>query len=153
MELFGINPEGGISLSSGAVPTPRQVDQIMKACAHMVGVFAYNDTIKKGLTVPAAPTAPATEPPTLKERKDAFYNELMRYRTDHSGKYPIGQYERFFKYWSETDKKGKMRKEGEKFFEIGPRLERSWKPLDESYKNELWKKHKTLFPDPPNLFS
>lgn len=159
MDLFGINPEGGISLSSGAVPTPRQVDQIMKACAQMVGQFAYQDTIKKGLIVPETHTAPTKEPPTLKERKDAFYQRIVKFKSEHPDKYPFGLYENFFSYWTEpgaSKKKGKgpadiMRFEAQDFFDIGRRLATSWGIFDSARQSEMWKRHKEKFPSQPTL--
>lgn len=48
--------------------------------------------------------------------------------------YPLTMLQNFFDYWSEPNKKGKMRFELEKTWELGRRLKR-WSDNDKNWKN------------------
>lgn len=144
MELFGITPDGKIALSSGAEPTPRQVDQIMKACAAMVSHFAYQNAIKKGLQVltPAGPEKEIARP--IEQRKADFLKSIRTYAREHHRKYPFGLYNEFYDYWIEASKGGKMRFEDQKFWSLGKRLKTFWSNIEN--KSKYWAAHDIKFP-------
>ena len=149
MELFGINKDGGISLASGSVPTPKQVNDILKACSEMVRIFAIN----KGLAVVYNQNPPPTNKKPLIERKKDFYQRVLQFERENPGRYPYVIYEQFFSYWTESSKDA-MRWEDKKnkYFEIGKRLATFWKRLDNAQQQKFWKQHKDKFPPDQTLF-
>ena len=75
----------------------------------------------------------------LKDKKDKFFSEIMQFKKQHEGLYPATLYNQFFSYWSETNSIGKMmKKEKERFFEIGKRLATFWKRVSEKDRQKMW---------------
>lgn len=124
----------------------------------MVAKFAYDNAIKKGLTISETKPDHKAIQPTLKERKDAFYQQITKYKANNPDKYPYGFYENFFTYWTEPGrKKSKKRKgvepdetimrfEAQDFFDIGRRMATGWAIFDAAKQSEFWKRHKLMYP-------
>lgn len=76
----------------------------------------------------------------LTAKKDEFYSLLQAYRQNNPGKYPKDLYTQFFNYWTEESADGKMiRKEKEKFFNLGGRLASFWRKCSEDERTKMWK--------------
>lgn len=66
----------------------------------------------------------------IENRKTDFHNSLQVY----SGEFSESTINDFFNYWTEPNKKGKMRFEGEKYFYLGRRLA-TWKKNESKFNN------------------
>ena len=74
-------------------------------------------------------------------RKNSFFSDLSNYKYWNEGKYPKDIYNKFYKYWTESNGK-KMKFEDQKFFEIGKRLATFWGRLSTEEKSKLWQLEK-----------
>ncbi len=73
----------------------------------------------------------------VKVIKEGKIKELLAQSADFLDKYGKSMIDNFMNYWTESDGKGKMRFEGEKYFEVGKRLATWYRNENKKVKNSI----------------